>query len=192
MNHKLTFTEKYSYSIIIGVVFFIVAFLVFGCSARNVTKEDKEKKEVVETKVKAIDTSKTTKKDTTHLVIVDSSNVDEIIITPIDSTKEMVINGKKYKNAKISHKKEKRNKTIEFKRKIEHTKQKAIVFEDNSIKSISENQKTKLIVKPQFNWGLFILQFWWLWLIILLALYLGYRYYKGVNPFTWVLKLLKK
>ena len=34
MATNLTFTQKYSYSIIIGVVFFIVAFLLFGCDSK--------------------------------------------------------------------------------------------------------------------------------------------------------------
>ena len=191
MKTNLSKTEKYSlsFSAALAIVFICVLLSLVSCSARNVTKAQTDKKEVTETKIKSVDSTLTTKKDTTHLVIIDSSNTDEIVISPIDSTKEMTVNGKKYKNAKISHKKAKRNRSIEFVKKIEQRKQNAIVFTDNSIKKVSDKHKTKVVDKKALIPS-------WIWLILLLLLIVGarvaYFYYKGTNPFLFITRLFKR
>jgi len=167
----------------------LTALLLISCSARNSSIEQTDKKEQTETKVKAVDSTLTTKKDTTHLILIDSSNTDEITITPIDSSKEMVVNGKKYKNAKISHRKHKQNKSIEVSKNVEQSEQKAVIFTDYSIKKVSEKNKSKYVEKK----ALFP---WWLWLLMLIVLLvagrLAWLYYKGVNPFSFVTNFFKK
>lgn len=191
MKTRLTQTEKYSISVSIAfaIVVICVLFSLVSCSARNVTKTEDVKKEETKTDISLIDTSKTIKKNTTNLVILDSSNTDEIIISPIDSTKEMTVNGKKYKNAKISHKKHKRNRSIEFKQKIEQSHKKAVVFKDNSIKKVSEKHNNKVIEKKALIPS-------WIWLILLLLLIVGarvaYFYYKGTNPFLFITRIFKR
>ena len=63
----------------------------------------------------------------------------------------------------------------------------AKIVVDSTTNEIEVNkvESTKIVYKEQFNWGTFILQLWWIWLIIILILYLGYRYYKGTlkSPF---------
>lgn len=206
MKH-LTFTEKYSYSIVIGVLFFIVTFLLFGCSART-SKTDKSKVDStaiakVEVAIKEKETIKeATKSDSTSVkkkeTIVNIFE-DALELEPIDATKESSFtdsngNVKTFKNVRIKTNKVKDNSIVyesENVRKIEEKEVeiatlKDIVTQLSSEVSVLKDEKSKSVVKPQFNWSTFILQLWWLWLIILLAGYLAYKYYKGITPISLI------
>ena len=54
-----------------------------------------------------------------------------------------------------------------------------------------QSQVSKLSKREQFNWGTFVLSFWWLWILIALACWLGWKYYKGVNPFVGIISKIK-
>lgn len=213
MATNLTFTQKYSYSIIIGVVFFIVAFLFFSCSART-SKTDKSKIDSTATaKIEVTEKSSTTVKEVIKLDSTSTKKKETIVnifedaleLEPIDPKQESSFtdsNGKTktFKNVRIKTNKTKDNSIInesENVRKIEEKEVeistlKDIVSQLSSEVSVLKDEKSKSIVKPQFNWSTFILQLWWLWILILVALYLGYKYYKGVNPFNWVIKIFKR
>ena len=207
MKHKLTFTQKYSYSIIIGVVFFIVAFLFFSCSART-SKTDKSKVDStavakVEIAIKETETkTETTKLDSTSVkkkeTIVNIFE-DALQLEPIDATKESSLtdsNGKTttFKNVRIKTNKTKDKSIIqesETTRKLEQkdveiATLKDFVSELNSKIEVLKKKNAKEVVKPQFNWSTFILQLWWLWLLILIALFLAYKYYKGITPISLI------
>jgi len=213
MKQHLTFTQKYSYSIIIGVVFFIVAFLLFSCSART-SKTDKSKIDSTATvKIEVTEKSSTTVNETTKLDSTSSKKKETIVnifedaleLEPIDPKQESSFtdsNGNKttLTNLKLTSKKKTDNSTInesENVRKIEEKEVEISTLKDivsqlsSEIEVLKEN-KAKEVVKPQFNWSTFILQLWWLWILILVALFLGYQYYKGVNPFSWVIKIFKR
>lgn len=203
MKH-LTFTEKYSYSIVIGVLFFIVAFLLFGCSART-SKTDKSKVDStatakVEVAIKENETIKevvksdstSSKKKETIVNIFE----DALELEPIDPKQESSFtdsngNTKKFKNVRIRTKKVKDNSIInesENVRKIEEKDSEIVRLKDsiynlNSDIAISKDIKAKSVIKEQFNWSTFILSFWWLWVIIAIGLYIAYRYYKGLLKF---------
>ena len=207
MKQNLTFTQRYSYSIIIGVVFFIVAFLFFSCSART-SKTDKSKvdstatvkievteksSETVKQVVKS-DSTSTKKKETIVNIFEDALELE-----PIDANKESSFtdsngNTKTFKNVRIRTNKIKDNSIVyesENVRKIEEKDTEIATLKDvvsqlTSEISVLKEEKSKLIVKPQFNWSTFILQFWWLWIIILLAGYLAYKYYKGITPISLI------
>jgi TATA-binding protein-associated factor Taf7 len=104
---------------------------------------------------------------------------EEIIIEAVDSTKPIeIINNEgkitKYKNARISKKKRKDNTIVVN----EKTVAKIVVDSLTNEIEVNKVESTKIVYKEQFNWSTFILQLWWLWLLILLAIYLAYRYYK--------------
>ena len=204
---NLTFLQKYSYSIIIGVVFFIVAFLFFSCSART-SKTDKSKVDSTATaKVEVTDKSSTTVKE---VIKSDSTSTkkketivnifeDALELEPIDPKQESSFtdsNGKTktFKNVRIKTNKVKDNSIVyesENVRKIEEKDTEIATLKDvvtqlSSEISVLKNEKSKSIVKPQFNWSTFILQFWWLWIIILVAGYLAYKYYKGITPISLI------
>ena len=46
-----------------------------------------------------------------------------------------------------------------------------------------KRQLEKESKREQWSWSAFLLDLWWLWLILIIAFYLGYRYYKGLLKF---------
>lgn len=207
MKQNLTFTQRYSYSIVVGVVFFIVAFLLFGCSART-SKTDKSKVDsTAVAKVEVTEKSSTTVKETTK---TDSTSVkkketivnvfeDALELEPIDPKQESSFtdsNGNKttLTNLKLTSKKKTDNSIIqesETTRKLEEkdveiATLKDFVSELNNKIDVLKEAKAKEVVKPQFNWSTFILQLWWLWLLILVALFLAYKYHKGITPISLI------
>lgn len=157
--------------------FLLVVFLfLFSCGSKHVNKEQK----------KTDSTSVVTQTIKTDSISKDSTSVkfdvqtEEIIIEAVDTTKPIeIINNEgkvtKYKNARLSHKKRKDN-TILVNEKIV-----AKIVVDSLTNEIEVNkvESTKIVYKEQFNWGTFILQLWWLWLLLILIAYICYRYTKG-------------
>ena len=207
MKQHLTFTQKYSYSIIIGVVFFIVAFLLFSCSART-SKTDKSKVDSTATaKIEVTEKSSTTETETIKKDSTSTKKKETIVnifedaleLEPIDPKQESSFtdsNGKTktFKNVRIKTNKIKDNSIVyesENVRKIEEKDTEIATLKDvvnqlSSEISVLKESNAKLIVKPQFNWSAFILQFWWLWILILVAGYLAYKYYKGITPISLI------
>jgi hypothetical protein len=153
----------------------ILALLLVSCGAKIVDKSDKKTDSIAKT----IAVTKTDSTSTDSTSIKFDVVSEEIIIEAVDSTKPIeIINNEgkvtKYKNARISKKKRKDN-TIVVSEKIV-----AKIVVDSLTNEIEVNkvENTKIVYKEQFNWSTFILQLWWLWLLILLAIYLAYRYYK--------------
>lgn len=153
----------------------LLALLFISCGAKTINKEDKKTDSI--TKTIAVVKTDSTSTDSTSIKFDVVS--EEIIIEAVDSTKPIeIINNEgkvtKYKNARLTKKKRKDN-TIVVKEK---SVSKIVV--DSLINEIEVNkvESTKIVYKEQFNWSTFILQLWWLWLLIILAIYLAYRYYK--------------
>jgi len=208
MKTNLTKTEKYSYSIIVGGVLLILAFL-FSCSARNTTKqEDKNDSiaKVTETAKIAInetikevsksDSTSTTKKEQEF-----KSFLDEFEFESVNPEKESSItqNGKTttFKNLKGK----KRNQVITDKNnsletvnliKIKnselHRKNRLIMNKNIEIQKL----QSKLVKHTKKE----ALISWWVWLLLFILLCVAGRvawlYYKGVNPFGFVLRLKNK
>jgi len=204
---NLTFLQRYSYSIIIGVVFLLVIFLACSCSART-SKTDKSKVDSTATvKIEVTEKSSETVNETTKLDSTSSKKKETIVnifedaleLEPIDPKQESSFtdsNGKTktFKNVRIRTNKIKDNSIVyesENVRKIEEKDTEIATLKDvvtqlSSEISVLKESNAKLIVKPQFNWSTFILQLWWLWIIILLAGYLAYKYYKGITPISLI------
>jgi hypothetical protein len=160
----------------------LIAIFLTSCGAKTLNKET-EKTDSIATVTQVMKTDSTAKETTEAKFDI---TTDEVCIEPVDSTKPIEITnneGKvtKYKNARLSHKKRKDN-TIVIKEK---TVNKIVVDSVTNEIEINKVVSSKVVYKEQFNWGTFILQLWWLWLLILLAIYLAYRYYKGTlkSPF---------
>jgi len=156
---------------------------IISCGSRHVNKEEK-KTDSAATSAQVIKTDSTSTDSTSIKFDVVS---EEIIIEAVDSTKPIeIINNEgkvtKYKNARISKKKRKDN-TIVVNEKIVS---KIVVDSLTNEIEVNKIESTKIVYKEQFNWGTFILQLWWLWLLIIIACYLAYRYYKGYLKFPLV------
>lgn len=147
----------------------LLLVVLTSCASRkvDVSKIEIKKDSVVEAKVevKTLEVKNTT--DSTN--IVTEVNTDEVCIEPLDSTKEMVVNGKVYKNAVLKIKKNKVN-TLYTNNKTE-SNIKHIDSTSTSKTTVKENVvgKTKKIDKEANYWSLL-----WL-LLLLLIMYLLWR-----------------
>ena len=158
----------------------ILSLLLISCGAKTVNKEEK-KTDSIATTIAVIKTDSTATDSTSIKFDVAT---EEIIIEAVDSTKPIEItnnDGKvtKYKNARLSKKKRKDN-TIVVNEKIV-----AKIVVDSVTNEIEVNkiESSKVVYKEQFSWSKFILDLWWLWILIVVACYLAYRYYKGYLKF---------
>jgi len=135
--------------------------MLLSCGARKV---DIDKKDIT---TKADSTSVVKKDETTvtnNNIVVDT-NVDEVEVTPIDTTKPVIIGDKKYYNAKIRYKKTKT-------KVVDTTKSVSKIKETNDVRVV-KNKREKVLdkkVDKKFDYSIFF------WLIIfLIILYVSRR-----------------
>jgi hypothetical protein len=149
-----------------------------SCASRKVTTDRTEikKDSVVETKVKVITIENEKKIDSTNIILVVDNN--EFTITPIDTTKEIIVEGKRYKNVILTIKKNKTNVSYSNKNKESYTKSKDSTSTNKIVKKETVNTKQKKIDKKQNNWGFILL------LLLLLTIYILWQ-----NK-QWLLKKL--
>ena len=139
----------------------LLSILIVGCGSRKVNKSVTKE----ETQIEIVDTSKTETKTDTNVKVISCFESDEITIVPIDSTKEIFVNGKTYRNVILKHKKVKANKVIEQSKKEVKIEQKAV---KTNIKKQTQIE-VKQIDKQSFN-------FWiWIWLILILIFIVFFR-----------------
>jgi len=143
----------------------ILLFLIMltSCASRHVQvdKLDIKKDSVAETKVLVTTIENKIKTDSTNIVTtIDNS---EIIITPIDTCKEIIVEGKVYKNVVLRIKKNKVN-TLYTNNKRESNNKRTdsvAVVKINKTEKISGKNKT---IEKKAN-------YWWiLWLLLLILI----------------------
>jgi hypothetical protein len=155
--------------------YIIIFLLLISCGAKNVNKEEK-KTDSISNITQVIKTDSISKDSTSIKFDVAT---EEIIIEAVDTTKPIEIinnDGKvtKYKNARLTKKKRKDNTIVVNEKSVS----KIVVDSLTNEIEVNKVENTKIVYKEQFNYSTFILQLWWLWLLIILAIYLAYRYYK--------------
>jgi|GEM_PF-4277771 len=203
MKTTLTKTEKYSYSIIAGAVLLLIAFMC-SCSAKTTTKNETKNDSLVKDNSTLVDktqTDKTTteKSDSTAITKKESefkSFLNEFEFEPSDPTKESTItdeNGKKTTFKNLKGKKRNlstqiKDNSLEYVKVIENKNTQLKIKNDLLFKRSLEVQELKRQLekeskREQWSWSTFLLDLWWLWLILIVAGYLGYRYYKGLLKF---------
>lgn len=158
----------------------LLALLLISCGAKTVNKEEK-KSDSTATTIAVIKTDSTSTDSTSIKFDVAT---EEIIIEAVDSTKPIEITnneGKvtKYKNARLSKKKRKDNTIVVNEKSVS----KIVVDSVTNEIEVNKIESTKIVYKEQFNWGTFILQTWYWWLILFLIIYIAYRYYKKLLKF---------
>ena len=82
--------------------YLILCFLIIGCTSRKVEINKLDTKE----KIKTDSTAKIIEKVKEVIIQQNNINKTEFTYEPIDTKAEFVIDGKTYKNVRISHKKE--------------------------------------------------------------------------------------
>lgn len=161
--------------------YILVSLLFISCGSRKVNKTTVEEKK---DSISVIDV-KTEVKTNENTEINNNSKIDktedEIIIEPIDNTKEIVVNGKTYKNVKIRHKKTKDNSLHINQKKVSKNALKQQIRHSKQVVSTSKVLKEKKIDKKQS----LVIYFYLLLLIILLYIIYKYRF----NIIKYIIKL---
>lgn len=148
-------------------VLILASMFLISCGARKVNKEEKiEDKTTIEA-VKQVDS---TKEETKTEVKYDVETC-EVEVIPIDSTKEFVVEGKKYFNARIKIKKKKDNTLYVKENKMSKTSQK----QANKIIKETKKEKAKAIDKKQAISWQFYLIFFILILLLIIRLYQKFK-----------------
>ena len=125
------------------------------------TNTEVQTKEVDNTKTKTDVYTDTEKQETTEIETIE----------PIDATKPSFYNGKTFTNSKIT--KRKTNVLSKDKSKVNQVienDKKAVKKERNKVDAVTKT-KNKEVVKEQFNF----LSLWWLYLLIIAMIYIGYK-----------------
>jgi len=204
MKTNLSFTEKYSYSIIAGAVLLLIASMCSGCSAKTTTKNETKNDSLVKDNSTLVDKSKTDKStieksDSTAITKKESefkSFLNEFEFETIDPTKESSIideNGKKttFKNLKGKKRNlstQSKDNSLEYVKVIQSKNEQLKIKNDLLFKRSLEVQELKRQLekeskREQWSWSAFLLDLWWLWLILVISGYLGYKYYNGLLKF---------
>lgn len=152
------------------LIYILVSIVFISCGSRKVTHtKTEEKKDSIS--VISIKTNIETKENTE---INNNSKIDktedEFIIEPIDNTKEIVVNGKTYKNVKIRHKKTKDNSLHINQKKVSKNALKQQIKHSKQVVSTSKVSKEKKIDKKES-----LVKYFYLLLLILLF-YIIYKY----------------
>lgn len=139
-------------------IFILVSFvLLSSCASRKVNKSTEEIKqtytETIENNIQI--------KENIAVKVIDST--DEICIEPIDTIKPMIIDGRSYLNAKISHKKRKVNTNIISDKTTSDLSVKSVIEKTEVVNDVKVTER-----KSGFNW-------WWL-LLLLIPAYIIYKF----------------
>lgn len=135
-----------------------LAFLLIGCASRKVNKS--EVKEEVKTEQTVKEEVRT--ESNTNTTIVDTSETTEIEIVPIDITKPIEVNGKRYVNARLKLSKKKNAITTNSYEKVSQIAKKEGKTKYNKVVEVKQKQTE---AKTPFNW-------WWIILVVGVAIFI--------------------
>jgi hypothetical protein len=110
------------------LILILSLIFLFSCGSRKVETEKKDSKEV--TKIDSI--AKIVEKTNIKIDTKKDIEESELVFTPIDNTKEFIVNNKTYKNVKISHRKKKDNTIIAESKTIDNKQDIAVKKAVNS------------------------------------------------------------
>jgi len=128
-------------------IFIIISLFLFSCASRKVDIKttDIKKDSLIETKI--VLTENKVKDSTAETNINKTVYFDEIIIKPLDSCKEFIVEGKTYKNVVLNYKKTKTNTLYNNKIKVSENTLKHVKTDSKIKTSSKENIKEKKIDK---------------------------------------------
>ena len=154
-------------------IFILVSLVFISCGSRKVSKSNtEEKKDSI-----SINDVQTEIKTNENTEINNNSKIDkteeEFIIEPIDTSKEIVVNGKTYKNVKIRHKKTKDNSLHINQKKVSKNALKRQIKHNKQVVSTSKVFIEKKIDKKES----LVKYFYYILLIILLYIIYKYKNY---------------
>lgn len=148
----------------------IFSLVLLSCGSRKVQVNTTEIKKDTSLTTTQIDSSKSIKTTDDNTNIDFNTEETEISIIPLDSTKEIKVNGKTYFNVKLRIKKRKDNTTYQNTKKVAQIDLKHVIKHTEAKSSTKQNTKVKNIDRKES-----ILNYWWILLIIIL-IYLAYKW----------------
>jgi hypothetical protein len=140
-------------------LFILVSLVLLSCGSRKVTIQ-----EIKKDSLKQIETKIVTKEET-NIAIKNDICIDEFTITPLDTLKDIVVNGITYKNVVLRYKKVKDN-SLHIEKKIASKKELKKELIKTSVKSFK-----KEIDKKQNYWN-------YLWLLLIPVVYYLYKRFR--------------
>ena len=132
-------------------LFILLVVILTSCGSRKVEKSKEVIKENKTTELTTTDNTKIEIKSDTNTKLIDCTNTDEIEIAPIDNTKEMSVNGKKYFNAILKHKKIKSNIVIDKSEKVAKNQKNDVKTDLKEVLIIDKSKEVKNIEREQFD-----------------------------------------
>jgi len=140
-------------------IFILVSLILFSCGSRKVVIQ-----EIKKDSLKQIETKIVTKEET-NIAIKNDIYTDEFIITPLDTLKDIVVNGITYKNVVLRYKKVKDNSL--------HIEKKTIVKNElkKELTKTSVKEFKKDIDKKTNYWN-------YLWLLLIPVCYYLYKRFR--------------
>lgn len=163
------------------ITIIVLSLLLFSCGARKVEKAKEETKTDTKETVKVNTDIETVKKEETKVnVIVTDSTKEEIEETIIEEIGKPKITQRKIKRSKAIKSTDNTNILANEKSSDKTT---AVTEKQEQNKKSSE---VKTVDKKQFDFIGQIIQYWWLWLSIILVIYLFKKYRLNI------LNLIKK
>jgi hypothetical protein len=133
-------------------ILILLSLTLFSCASRKVdTKIDKRDSTAVSV---SNEVEKTKTDSQTQTVVIDSTHIEEFTIVPIDSTKPLIVNGKKYFNAKLRYKKQRNNIRTSQIEKVAQIKEK--LTKKRTEARVVTKQKEKTTEAVRFPWWLIL------------------------------------
>ena len=134
-------------------ILILLLLTLFSCASRKVdTKINKRDSTAVSV---SNEVEKTKTEIQTQTIVIDSTHTEEVEIIPVDPTKPLIVNGKKYFNAKLRYKKQRNNIHTSRIEKVAEIKEKR-TKKRNEVRVVTK-QKEKTTEAVRFPWWLIIL-----------------------------------
>jgi len=140
-------------------IFILVSLIFFSCGSRKVAIQ-----EIKKDSLKQIETKIVTKEET-NIAIKNDIYTDEFTITPLDTLKDIVVNGITYKNVVLRYKKVKDN-SLHIEKKIVSKNELKKELTKTSVKEFKKD-----IDRKQNYWN-------YLWLLLIPVCYYLYKRFR--------------
>lgn len=148
----------------VGIAIVVVCFLmsVTSCSSRKVNKSEVKEEATTEQTIK----EETTTNTDTNTKIVDTSETTEIEFIPVDNTKPILIDGKKYDNVIVRRVNKKNNVVTVENEKVSQIAKKEGKTKSNKVVEVKQKQTE---AKRPFFW-------WWIILVVGVVIFIYRKY----------------
>lgn len=145
-------------------IIILISFLFISCASRKVIADKSYIKKDSITEI----STKISIKEIDGTKVENNIIIDEFKIVPLDSNKEIVINGIKYKNVVLSYKKTKDNSLYSNNKTIHYNESKQL---KNKISIIKKEKKKQIDKKANY--------FIYLWFLIIPILFYLFKFLKS-------------